>query len=136
MKRKPEVPVLEIPGINLDELRVAAAPWLQLPETGFLRLCQIIGDPKAKPPIPPLIPVSKSSWWLGVKNGRYPQPVKLGPRMTAWAVDSIRALIAAMTAGELVQETVAPPAWPNRVSAPVHPTAAHTRNAAHSRPHR
>jgi len=70
----------------------------QLPEAGFLRLRQIIGDPKAEPPIPPVIPVGKSTWWAGVKSGRYPQPIKLGPRTTAWAVDAIRVLIAARTA--------------------------------------
>lgn len=66
----------------------------QLPETGFLRLPQIIGDPKAEPPIPPIIPVKKSCWWLGVKSGRFPKPVKFGPRVTAWRVEDIRALIA------------------------------------------
>ena len=66
----------------------------QLPETGFLRLPQIIGDPDAEPPIPPIIPVKKSCWWDGVKTGRFPKPVKLGPRVTAWRVEDIRALIA------------------------------------------
>jgi len=66
----------------------------QLPETGFLRLSQIIGNPKAKPPIPALIPVSKSTWWQGVKTQRYPQPVRtLGQRITAWRCEDIRALI-------------------------------------------
>ena len=70
-----------------------------IPETGFLRLRQIIGDvgdPEANPPIPPtppIIPVSRSTWWQGVRDGRYPKPVKLGPRTTAWEVGSIRALI-------------------------------------------
>lgn len=64
-----------------------------LPVTGYLRLPQIIGNPKASPPIPPIIPVSKSTWWAGVKSGRYPQPVKLGPRVTAWTVESVYALI-------------------------------------------
>jgi prophage regulatory protein len=64
-----------------------------LPDTGFVRLKQIIGDPKADPPIPPVIPVSRSSWWAGVKSQRYPQPVKLGPRTTAWSVESIRTLL-------------------------------------------
>ena len=66
----------------------------QLPETGYLRLHQIIGDPQATPPIPAVIPVSKSSWWAGVKAGRYPKSVKLGPRTTAWRVEDIRSLIA------------------------------------------
>lgn len=66
----------------------------QLPETGYLRLPQIIGNPKADPPIPAVIPVSKSSWWAGIACGRYPQAIKLGPRTTAWRVEDIRALIA------------------------------------------
>jgi prophage regulatory protein len=68
-------------------------PKTTLPETGFVRLPNIIGDTKADPPIPPIIPVSRSTWWAGVKSGRYPQPVKLGPRITAWRVSDIRALI-------------------------------------------
>jgi predicted DNA-binding transcriptional regulator AlpA len=64
----------------------------QLPETGFLRLPQIIGD--AKRGITPIIPVKKSCWWAGVKSGRFPKPVKLGARVTAWRVEDIRALIA------------------------------------------
>jgi prophage regulatory protein len=68
-----------------------------LPETGFLRLPQIIGDLKADPPIPPIFPVSQSSWWAGVKAERYPQPVKLGPRITARHVEDIRALIKTAT---------------------------------------
>lgn len=69
-------------------------PKYTLPETGFVRLSNIIGDPKADPPIPPIIPVSKSTWWAGVKTGRYPKPAKkLGPRITVWKVSDIRALI-------------------------------------------
>lgn len=66
----------------------------RLPETGFLRLPQIIGDPKKA--IPALIPVSRSSWWLGVKTGKYPQPIKLGSRTTVWRVEDIRLLIDSM----------------------------------------
>lgn len=69
---------------------------MQIPESGFLRLSQIIGNPNVTPPIPPIIPVSKSTWWQGVKDGRYPQPVKLGPRVTAWRSEDIRALIASV----------------------------------------
>lgn len=64
-----------------------------LPETGYLRIRQIIGDKKAKPPLPPIIPVSRSSWWDGVKKGKFPKPVKIGERTTAWKVEDIRALI-------------------------------------------
>ena len=57
-----------------------------LPETGLLRLSSILA------PNGP-IPVSRSTWWAGVKTGRFPKPVKLGPRITAWRVEDIRALI-------------------------------------------
>ena len=66
---------------------------ISLPKTGFVRLKHIIGDPKANPPIPPVIPVSRATWWVGVKSGRYPKPVKLGPRTTAWRVEDIQAFI-------------------------------------------
>lgn len=65
----------------------------QLPASGFLRLPQIIGDKKRG--IPAVIPVCKSTWWKGCKSGKYPNPVKLGPRTTVWRVSDIRALIEA-----------------------------------------
>lgn len=65
----------------------------RLPDTGFVRLPQIIGNGKSDPPLPALFPVSRTTWWAGVKSGRYPQPVKLGPRITAWRVEDIRRLI-------------------------------------------
>lgn len=57
-----------------------------LPETGFIRIPEIIK----------LIPIGKSSWWAGVKSGRYPKPVKLGKRTTAWRVEEIRNLISTL----------------------------------------
>jgi len=67
----------------------------RLPETGYLRLWQIVGKPatESAPAIPAIFPVCKSTWWQGVKTGRYPQPVKLGERISAWRVEDIRALI-------------------------------------------
>ena len=62
-----------------------------LPETGLVRLSQILGDRKKG--IPPIIPVSKSAWWAGVKTGRYPKPIKLGVRTTCWNVLDIRQII-------------------------------------------
>lgn len=65
-----------------------------LPETGFVRLSQLLGDPKADPPLPAIIPVKKTCWWDGVKTGRFPKPVKIGNgRGTFWRVEDIRALI-------------------------------------------
>jgi predicted DNA-binding transcriptional regulator AlpA len=56
---------------------------ITIPETGFLRLHQILR----------IIPVGKSTWWAGVKSGRFPKPVKLGPRTTAWKAEVIADLV-------------------------------------------
>jgi len=58
----------------------------RFPQTGFLRLSSILA-PKGP------IPVGRSTWWAGVKTGRFPKPVKLGPRTTVWRVEDIQALI-------------------------------------------
>ncbi len=65
-----------------------------LPQFGLLRLWQILGDRRRG--IPPIIPVSKSSWWAGVKAGKYPKPVKLSARCTCWRVEDIRKLLERM----------------------------------------
>ncbi|MDN5278642.1 MAG: prophage regulatory protein [Clostridiales bacterium] len=59
-----------------------------LPETGFLRIKQILK----------FIPVSKATFWNGVRSGRFPKPIpkRPGERATFWRVEDIRALIADM----------------------------------------
>jgi len=54
-----------------------------LPVTGFVRLPVVLQH----------FPVARSTWWAGVKAGKYPQPVKLGPNTTAWRAEDIRELI-------------------------------------------
>ncbi len=54
-----------------------------LPKTGYVRLPVVLN----------VFPVSKSTWWAGIKSGKYPRGVKLSPRVTAWKVEEIRALI-------------------------------------------
>jgi predicted DNA-binding transcriptional regulator AlpA len=44
-----------------------------------------------------LIPVSASSWWLGVRSGRFPKPLKLGPRTTVSRAADIICLIDSLT---------------------------------------
>lgn len=56
------------------------------PLTGLLRLRSILA------PAGP-IPVSSSTWWAGIKDGRYPKPIKLGPRITAWRAEDIQRLV-------------------------------------------
>jgi prophage regulatory protein len=54
-----------------------------LPSTGYVRLPDVLR----------VYPVSKSTWWAGVKSGRYPAGVKLSARVTAWRVETIISLI-------------------------------------------
>ena len=56
-----------------------------LPTTGYLRLRQVLE----------IFPVSRSAWYRGIKEGRYPAPIKLGKRTAAWSVESIAALCVA-----------------------------------------
>jgi len=55
----------------------------ELPEAGLLRIKQVLR----------FIPVSRSSWWAGVKAGRYPKPLKLSERVTVWRASDVRLLI-------------------------------------------
>jgi prophage regulatory protein len=59
----------------------------EMPETGFLRLTQVLC----------VIPLGKTCWWEGVKSGRFPKPVKLTERCTAWRVEDIRDLITSLS---------------------------------------
>lgn len=66
-----------------------------LPTSGYVRLASIIA-PKGP------LPISKSSWWEGVRSRRYPQPVKLGPRITVWRCEDIREFLAQPTTSKIV----------------------------------
>ena len=57
-----------------------------IPETGYMRLPQVLA----------VFPVSRSTWWAGVSSGRYPKPVQLSARCTAWHAEEIRSLIASI----------------------------------------
>ena len=54
-----------------------------LPQTGFLRLSQVLK----------FVPIGKTKWYAGIKSGEYPRPVPLGPRTSAYRVEDIAALI-------------------------------------------
>ncbi len=58
---------------------------------GYFRLWDIIGCRKRG--INAIVPVSRSNWLAGVKSGRFPKPVKLTERTTAWCVSDIQNLI-------------------------------------------
>lgn len=61
-----------------------------LPEVGFVRLPQILS----------VLPIGKSTWWAGVKSGRFPKPTKLGARISVWRTEHIRELLAKLADGE------------------------------------
>jgi predicted DNA-binding transcriptional regulator AlpA len=61
-----------------------------LPETGFLRLSQVLK----------LVPICKTAWYAGIKEGRYPRPVSLGPRTAGYRAEDIRSLIERLSQGE------------------------------------
>ncbi|MGH8060979.1 MAG: helix-turn-helix transcriptional regulator [Pseudoxanthomonas sp.] len=72
--------------------------FTSLPEAGFLRVAQIVNIPAKgdKPAHPGLIPVSKATWFAGVRSGRYPKPTHaLGPNISAWSIADIRKFIEA-----------------------------------------
>ena len=56
----------------------------------FYRLKDIVG-------LNGIFPFGASTWWAGVKSGRYPKPIKLGPRITAWRGADLNALVASMS---------------------------------------
>ncbi len=49
---------------------------------GFMRLPQVLE----------ILPISKSTWWKGIREGRFPKPVKLSERTSAWSRAEIDAL--------------------------------------------
>ena len=57
---------------------------------GFLREKQVLN----------LLPIGRSTLWAGVKSGRFPRPVKLGPRTTAWRASDIATLLAKLSSRE------------------------------------
>jgi len=60
----------------------------QLPATGFVRIRQVLVH----------IPISRTAWFNGVREGRYPRPVKLGARSVGWKVEDVRQLIQSLGA--------------------------------------
>lgn len=61
----------------------------ELPAHGYVRLETVLT----------VVPVGRSTWWKGIKDGRFPAGVKLGPRLTVWTVESIRTLLERTTQG-------------------------------------
>ena len=52
-------------------------------QVSLLRLDQVLN----------LVPVSKSTWWAGCAEGKFPKPIKLTPRITVWRSSDINKFI-------------------------------------------
>jgi prophage regulatory protein len=86
-----------------------------LPQTGLLRLPQVIGD-RARG-IPGVVPVGRTMWLEGVKTGRFPAPVRVGLRAVAWRCEDIHKLLddlAAQPYAPLPSRSPAPQRKPRR----------------------
>ena len=95
IERSTTSPVL-IGGLALDNsagnnkpVEIQFRPNSGVDPAGLLRLKQVLA----------LVPVAASSWWAGVKSGKYPQPIKLGPRTTVWRARDILELIERVSMG-------------------------------------
>ena len=53
-----------------------------LPDSSFVRLNQLISTA--------VIPFSAATAWRRVREGKFPQPVRVSPQITAWRVGEIR----------------------------------------------
>ncbi len=71
-----------------------SAQAAEFPATGYVRLKQILG------PNGPL-PISRSGFWAGVKDGKFPKPRKISARVTVWRAEDIHALLAKIEQGEV-----------------------------------
>lgn len=60
---------------------ISARTESDLPPPLFLRLPQVLA----------MVPVSDATLWRMVKAKKFPQPVKLGPNITAWRAEDVRA---------------------------------------------
>jgi prophage regulatory protein len=65
---------------------------IKFPSTGYVRIKQILA------PNGPL-PISRSGFWQGVKEGRYPKSRKISARVTVWRAEDIHALLAEIEEG-------------------------------------
>lgn len=70
-----------------------------IPSTGFIRQAQLLGDSKAQPPVPGILPIGATTLWRWVNAGTFPKPIKLSERVTVWHVEDVRAWMDQRTAG-------------------------------------
>jgi len=66
------------------------------------RVAELLGDPKAKPPRPALIPVALSTFYGMVADGRLPPGRYLGPACRVWSGRELNQFLNELLASEEV----------------------------------
>jgi len=62
----------------------------KITHSGFLPLSWIIGN--ASKGIQHLIPVSRATWYAGIKSGKFPKPIRLSEGVSVWRTSDIDTL--------------------------------------------
>lgn len=75
-------------------MSIPLAPIPSIPSIGYLRAAQIIGDPTATPPIPAILPISKTTFYALIRAGKFPKSMKLSRNLAVWPVDAIHDYLA------------------------------------------
>lgn len=57
----------------------------------FYRLADIVGNKKRG--TPPLLPISRSGWYRGIQEGRFPKPINLTAHTVVWKAEDVDAII-------------------------------------------
>jgi predicted DNA-binding transcriptional regulator AlpA len=60
----------------------------------YLRLAQIVGNPRSIPPTAGILPIGRATWWRWVKSGKAPKPVRLSAGVTVWRADDVQQFVA------------------------------------------
>jgi prophage regulatory protein len=109
-----KLPLFEIPGFRyflIVPTRSSASCLEPIYATssypGNRLQAKLLGDPKAEPPILPIIPVGASTLWRWVNAGTFPKPVKLSERVTAWNASQVQDWIDAKHGGSQGQKAAA-----------------------------
>jgi prophage regulatory protein len=65
-----------------------------IPESGFIRVSQLLGTRRGTIPI---LPISRSGLYAWIRSGRWPAPIKLGPKVIAWPASVVRTALEEMS---------------------------------------
>ena len=101
LKSKPkakQTPVASsAPAIPAVKATIPPSNFDAMPDGAYIREAQLVPSPK-RPGIPVPLPFSAPTLWRKVREGTFPAPVRLSPRVTCWKVGEVRNWLAAQEA--------------------------------------